>query len=61
MQVDVYAKTTAEAEAAANVIRDVFEANFIPLDNENGDGWDQPTGLYNVSRTYDFWMARPSS
>lgn len=60
IQVDVYAKQAGDAETVADALRDVFELNLISLSRENGDDWEPNTGLYYVSRTYEFWMERTS-
>lgn len=60
-QVDCYGTTADGAEELADAVRDTLEGSYTYLVGENGDDWDQPTGLYRVSRTYEVWMARAVS
>lgn len=60
IQVDVYAKTVSAARAIADAMREAFEGDSY-LIGLNGEFWDQPTGLYRVSQTYEFWVQRGQS
>jgi hypothetical protein len=57
VQVDVYAKTVPQANAAAIALREAFEgvAHVVAY---NGDAKDPPTGLFRFSFTVEFWTPR---
>lgn len=61
VQIDVYAKTVTDAREAANALRDAFEAAHNQVVAWNGESKDQPTGLYRVSFTVEFWTGRNAS
>jgi hypothetical protein len=58
VQIDVYGKTATEARNAADAIRDAIEASHNLVVSYDGDGKDDPTGLYRVIITADFWVER---
>jgi hypothetical protein len=58
VQIDVYGKTATEARNAADAIRDAIEASHNLVVSYDGDGKDEPTGLYRVTMTADFWVER---
>jgi hypothetical protein len=57
-QFDCYAKTVTDARAVAAALRDSFEESYNHVVSWNGELWDQPTGLYRVSFSADFWTPR---
>lgn len=61
IQVDCYAKTASAARNVAEALRDAFEASHNHMTAHNGEDWEQSTGLYRVSMTFEFWTVRPSS
>lgn len=61
VQVDVYAQTVSAAREVANALRDAFEEAHNQVVAWNGETWDQPTGLYRVSFTAEFWTGRNAS
>jgi hypothetical protein len=60
IQIDAYAKTVSDTRSVAEALRDAFEAQQYPIVGYNGEDWDQPTGLYRVSFTVEFWTERSS-
>lgn len=60
VQVDCYGASATEADTAATALRDAFEAAHLVVE-WNASGWDQPTGLYRVSFTVEFWTDRYAS
>jgi hypothetical protein len=60
VQIDCYATTVTDARAVASVLQDAFEATYNHVTSYNGENWDQPTGLFRVSFTVEFWAERSS-
>ena len=60
-QVDAFGRTSSEANAVADALRDALEASYTYLVNDTGDEMDDPTKLYRVSRTYEVWLERSGS
>jgi hypothetical protein len=61
VQIDAYASTVTEARQVAAALRDAFEAAQNHVVAFNGEFKDDPTGLYRVSFTADFWTDRSGS
>lgn len=57
IQIDAYARTVSDSRAVAEVLRDALETD-AHLTAYNGENWEQNTGLYRVSMTFDFWTYR---
>lgn len=60
VQFDAYAKTEGEAKAVVTALRDAIEATGNYIVGWGNNGWDQPTGLWNISFTAEFWEERTS-
>lgn len=58
IQIDAYGKTATEARNVADAIRNAIEASQNIIASYNGEGKDDPTGLYRVTFTADFWVDR---
>lgn len=60
IQVDCYGTTASQARSVAEALRDAIEADYNHVVAHNGESWDQPSGLYRVSFTAEFWTERGS-
>lgn len=60
IQIDAYGATASEAREVSAALRDAIEADFNHVVSYNGEFWDQPSGLYRVSFTAEFWTERGS-
>lgn len=58
IQIDAYAANASDARDVAEALRDAIEQSRNPVVAWNGESWDQPSGLYRVSFTAEFWTAR---
>lgn len=60
IQIDAFGKTVTDARDVAAVLSNAFEDTYNHVVGWNGEFWDQPTGLYRVSFTVEFWTERSS-
>lgn len=58
VQVDVYGKTATEAWGAANAIANAIEASLAYVSSWDLALKDDPTGLFRVAFTCDFYVPR---
>lgn len=58
VQVDAYAKTAAQARAVANALSEAYEDAYHHVVSWNGEFMDDPTRLFRVSFTVEFWTPR---
>lgn len=58
VQFDGYGTTAASARNVISALRDAYELTYNHVVSWNGEFKDEPTGLFRVSMTVEFWTPR---